>query len=261
MAEKKDIKIGIYRAPEQDQYLNYNDRPNGVSIDTIVVHYTVCDFNDAYLILTKPHGVSSHYLIDRDGRVDNLVSDDKRAWHGGVSYWNKDNVNDFSIGIELVNSGSGQEIKDGKLIYKDIDPFPEAQMVSLVALIDYIKENHPIKDHNIVGHSDIAPDRKMDPGIAFNWKYLNENGHGLYPKCSTTSNEVLYKLGDKGENVMSMQNGLKKYGYKIDASGEFDKLTQDVVRAFNVHFNNDINDYEPWYISSDMILEDLLMQA
>ena len=100
MPKELDINdIGIYRAPNEYQYLNYNDRPKGVITDTIVIHYTVGNFRSSYLTLTAPRGVSAHYLIDRDGRIDNLVPEEKRAWHAGVSHWHKDNVNDFSIGI------------------------------------------------------------------------------------------------------------------------------------------------------------------
>ena len=262
MRKELDInQIGLYRAPNEYQYLNYNDRLEGVITDTIVIHYTVGDFRSSYLTLTAPRGVSAHYLIDRDGRIDNLVPDDKRAWHAGKSYWHEDNVNDFSIGIELVNSGSGQSIDlNGKLSWEQIDLFPQAQMVSLVALIDYIKSNNPnIKNQNIVGHSDIALGRKIDPGIAFNWKYLADNGHGLYSDDKHDCPTVLYKFGDSCEGIKSIQAKLSKYGYNTSVTGEFDEDTQNVVRAFNMHFHNDTTfDYEIWDSVSDMRLDALL---
>lgn len=146
-------KIVVYNCP--DGHLNYDDRPEGAIIDTIVIHYTVSDYKSSYLTFTAPRYVSAHYLIDRDGKIDNLVPESKRAWHAGKSYWHKDSVNGSSIGIELVNNGSGQMIdSNNRLTFKEIDLFPEEQMISLVALISYIKaNNHNIKDQNIVGHS------------------------------------------------------------------------------------------------------------
>jgi N-acetyl-anhydromuramyl-L-alanine amidase AmpD len=260
-------KMGNYRPPDEHKYLNYNERPEGVVIDTVVIHYTVEDYPSSIAILTKPRNVSAHYIIDRDGRIDNLVADEKRAWHDGNSEWNKKaNVNDFSIGIELVNSGSDQSINSHqKLVWKEKDFFSSDQMSSLVILLDYLRKEHTeIKNSNIIGHSDITAwnARKVDPGICFDWKWLANEGHGLYSKCdlSKLSAKIMYEFGCN-DDVTNLQTRLQSLGYKIDITGVFDAMTRNVVRAFNMHFHTDTTfDYEVWNNESEMILNDLLTQ-
>jgi N-acetylmuramoyl-L-alanine amidase len=260
----------VFRAPENDKVRNFGYRKENTVIDTIVIHYTVCDFTKSYTILTMPRNVSAHYLIDRDGEIFSLVDEKHVAWHAGLSNWlNKESVNEFSIGIELVNSGSNQRVdSSGKLLWDEKDIFPEVQMTSLSQLIGYIKSENPqIEDRKIIGHSDITAwnGRKVDPGIAFNWKGLAKNGegHGLYPKCDTSglSNKILYKFGDSSEKITELQKNLNRYGYKINITGLFDDETQNVVRAFNMHFHTDTeNYYECWDNISEARLNDLLTQ-
>jgi N-acetylmuramoyl-L-alanine amidase len=266
MSEKPNIVV--FRAPENDKVRNFGYRKENTVIDTIVIHYTVCDFAKSYTILTTPRHVSAHYLIDRDGEIFSLVDEKHVAWHAGVSNWlGKDSVNDFSIGIELVNTGGNQRTDSTKkLLWDEKDIFPEAQMTSLCNLITYIKSNNPqIEDRKIIGHSDITgwSGRKTDPGIAFDWKALAENKHGLYPKCDTSvlSGEILYRFGDSSCKIEELQKKLNTYGYKINMTGLFDDETQNVVRAFNMHFHTDTtNDYECWDDVSEARLNDLLTQ-
>lgn len=143
---------------------NYNDRPAPL-IDTIVIHYTGMKTLETAIkrLCDEEAKVSCHYLIDRQGNVFYMVDEKYRAWHAGVSKWDgRENVNDFSIGIELENKGHefGYE------------PFTEPQMLSLIDLCKSIKTRHNIK--HIVGHSDIAPDRKQDPGELFDWNRLKK---------------------------------------------------------------------------------------
>lgn len=143
---------------------NYNTRPRDVEIDTIVIHYTgMKTLEDALCRLCDELAeVSCHYLISISGEVYRMVDEDKRAWHAGVSSWaGRENVNDFSIGIELENKGH-------EFGYT---PFPKAQMDALVALVNDIKTRHNIK--HIMGHSDIAPTRKKDPGEFFDWSLID----------------------------------------------------------------------------------------
>lgn len=297
-----DMEIKTYRAPNEYQYLNYGDRKDDITIDTVVIHYTASTFEEAYKCFTKPRNVSVHYLIDKDGRVEQLVDDFHMAWHAGKSSWHGDEaVNNFSIGIALVNSGSEHGVKNGKLSYGKSEPFSKAQMTSLCDVLAHIKNDlhilkgekapvknpdsiltqvknslealtsdtsqHPveIKDQNIVGHSDVTAyeARKFAPGVFFDWKWLAEQGHGLYPQCDTShvKAKVLYKTGDANTAIQDLQSRLQQYGYKIDVNGKFDVHTENVVRAFNMHFHTD-NDfgYEVWDNVADMQLNDLLHQ-
>ena len=139
---------------------NYNERPDGVAVDTTVMHYTgMKTLDDALCRLCDEKAeVSCHYLITKSGELYQLVDEKNRAWHAGISSWaGRENVNDFSIGIELENKGH-------EFGYT---PFPKTQMDALVALVADIKTRHNIK--HIVGHSDIAPTRKQDPGEFFDW--------------------------------------------------------------------------------------------
>ncbi len=142
---------------------NFSERQLPVTM--IVLHYTGMESAEAAIArLTDPNAeVSAHYLIDEDGTVHRLVPEDKRAWHAGQSHWRGiTDVNSASIGIELVNPGH-------EFGYRD---FPEAQIDALIVLMQDIKERHGITRGNIVGHSDIAPTRKQDPGELFPWGKL-----------------------------------------------------------------------------------------
>jgi len=144
---------------------NFNDRPDGVEVDTVVIHYTgMKTAEEALACMCDPEAeVSAHYMIYEDGDVVQLVAEDKRAWHAGVSFWDgRENVNDFSIGIELVNKGH-------EFGYHE---FPNEQMEALIELLRGIKSRHRIKKGNIIGHSDVAPERKQDPGELFDWGML-----------------------------------------------------------------------------------------
>jgi len=263
------LEIFEFKAPEHDKTRNFGYRPEGEIIDTIIIHYTAGDFLSSYKQLTMPRNVSAHYLIDIDGTTFQLVADDKVAWHAGASSWlSKDNVNNFSIGIELINSGSEQKIESGTLIYGEKDYFPQPQMTALSQLTDYLKHTHNnITDRNIIGHSDITAYncRKIDPGITFNWKEFSIKGHGLYPQCDTSliKPQILYSYGNdyNYESIKNLQGKLSQYGYKIEITGIFDENTNNVVRAFNMHFHNDITfEYECWDNISEILLNDLLTQ-
>lgn len=197
---------------------NYDERYNGI-IDFVIIHYTEMTFQGALDRLCDPVAkVSAHYLIKEDGQIFQLVDDSKRAWHAGNSYWNGyDGLNDRSIGIELDNDG--------------IEPFSESQIESCIKLCKYLKEKYAIERNNIIGHSDIAPDRKIDPGQFFPWKLLSKYGLGI--DIPTES-----KLGSKKlhNSPIEIQKALSKIGYKIYATGEFDEQTNFAIRAFLLHF-------------------------
>jgi len=153
---------------------NFGDRPDGCPIDILVLHYTGMQSGEAALerLCDPKSSVSSHYLIEEDGRVFQLVDENKRAWHAGVGIWqNCCDVNSHSIGIEIVNPGHEYGYR----------PFPEIQIQAVIALTQDILARHNIPANRIIAHSDMAPDRKEDPGELFPWRHLAENGIGLWP--------------------------------------------------------------------------------
>ncbi len=156
-----NIKIIQRKSP------NYDKRPKGSKIKSIIIHYTgMKNFKSALdRLCDKKSKVSSHYLIGRNGRIINLVNESHRAWHAGVSYWRGiHNLNNCSIGIELENPG----YEFGYL------PFSKKQMESLIFLCKKIKKKYQIHPEWVLGHSEIAPNRKKDPGKKFNWKEIKK---------------------------------------------------------------------------------------
>lgn len=142
---------------------NFDDRLQPISM--IVLHYTgMQDAPSAIARLRDPEAkVSAHYVVAEDGVTLRLVDEHKRAWHAGKSHWREwDLVNDVSIGIEIVNPGH-------EFGYR---PFPDEQIASVIALVASVKERYAITRGNIVGHSDVAPARKRDPGELFPWHSL-----------------------------------------------------------------------------------------
>jgi N-acetylmuramoyl-L-alanine amidase len=149
---------------------NFDARPGGV--DMLVLHYTGMPTAAAALARLCDPGakVSAHYLVDEDGAVEALVAEPNRAWHAGVSFWRgATSLNDRSIGIEIVNPG-----------HEGYRPFPPVQMQAVRELCRGILARWPIPARNVVGHSDIAPDRKQDPGELFDWRALAQAGIGLW---------------------------------------------------------------------------------
>jgi len=193
---------------------NFDARPDGAEIDILVLHYTgmktaeealarLCDYDAA---------VSAHYMIDRDGTIYTLVPEPDRAWHAGESYWaGERNVNGRSIGIELVNPGH----EFGYI------PFTDDQLGALIALSHGILSRHPIPPHRVVGHSDVAPARKKDPGELFPWWRLAEEGIGAWPTSQIQSS------GD-------FMTDLARFGYGVPP--EVDVRPDQVITAFQRHF-------------------------
>ncbi|GLQ24278.1 anhydro-N-acetylmuramyl-tripeptide amidase [Algimonas ampicilliniresistens] len=234
---------------------NYNGR-----VSVLVIHHTSANFEDSVNILTKPssNSVSSHYLVpdpsDTSYKKDTLevyelVPESERAWHAGRSYWNgKSALNDDSIGIEVVNqtycvkadapsaeSSSALNVRSAKrfCFYPD---FPESQIEILVPLIDGILKRHPrITPTQIVGHSDIAPDRKIDPGPRFPWHRLYKLGYGAWFDDDVAIKYWNRFLADPVP-ITNVQMALSAYGYKIEKTGVLDTQTRNVIQAFQLHF-------------------------
>src|SRR6202789_4312179 len=189
--------------------------------DMVVVHYTGMPTGDEALArLRDPAAkVSAHYLIEEDGRAFALVPEARRAWHAGVSFWKGErNLNGVSIGVELVNPGHD-------LGYR---PFPDAQIAPLVELLAGIRERWDVSDARIVGHSDVAPDRKIDPGELFPWKRLAEAGFGLWVEPAPAPGARL-KIGEESTAVFALQAGLTRLGYDCAPSGRYDETTAQTI--------------------------------
>jgi len=187
---------------------NFDARTLPVSM--VVLHYTgMTDAASAIARLTDPEAkVSAHYVVAEDGQVLRLVDEDKRAWHAGRSHWRTiDDVNSASVGIEIVNPGH-------VLGYR---PFPEAQMATLIPLLADIVRRHRIVPANVVGHSDVAPARKEDPGELFDWEKLARHRLALArPRANLadphwTAEGFLLALGRFGYDVSDGEAAIRAF--------------------------------------------------
>jgi N-acetylmuramoyl-L-alanine amidase len=205
---------------------NFNERLH--PLDMLVLHYTGMQDGPSALARMQEDReprVSAHYMVEEDGRVFRLVAEDKRAWHAGRSSWRgREDLNSRSIGIEIVNPGHEWGYR----------PFTEPQIAAVLQLCQGILMRWPIQQVNIVAHSDIAPDRKEDPGELFPWKHFAEHGVGLWPEPSRPEPWMMHgaAMGDAGMTVEGLQRDLATIGYRIDVTSTFTEQTAAVVRAF-----------------------------
>lgn len=217
--------IGVIEAPSP----NFDARTGPP--DILVLHYTGMKTGpEALDRLRDPESkVSSHYVVEEDGRIFRLVPEERRAWHAGVSFWKGErNINGVSIGVEIVNPGH-------EFGYR---PFPDPQIAAVIGLVGDIRTRWQIGDDRIVGHSDVAPARKDDPGELFPWKRLAEAGHGLWVDVPPAPGEPLAE-GAEGVGVFALQAGFTRLGYDLPPSGKFDAATKAVVTAFQQHWRQD----------------------
>lgn len=199
---------------------NFNERKCD-NIDMIVIHYTdTKDIFESLSILQNPaNEVSAHYLIDEDGTIYQLVDEEKRAWHAGISYWDGEtDINSLSIGIELQNAGHTNGYTE----------FPKEQMVALTELCQDIIKRHNIPQYRILGHSDVAPDRKQDPGSLFDWQQLAEDGVGIWAYL-----EYLQESKASPQTSQSLKEQFTKFGYNPAIDEEI------IKNAFKQHFISD----------------------
>jgi N-acetylmuramoyl-L-alanine amidase len=206
----------------------------------VVVHYTSASLERSLQLLT--HGeVSSHYLIgDGPATIYKLVDESQRAWHAGESEWEgRTWLNSSSIGIEIVNPGY-KDTPTGKLWY----PYSEAQVQALIVLLkDIVQRNH-IEPRHIIGHSDIAPLRKLDPGPLFPWKRLAQEGLGVWPDERLVAQRQSQMMGNV-PSISWFQQQLALLGYSTPQTGELDVTTRHVVAAFQMHYRPQKFDGEP----------------
>jgi N-acetylmuramoyl-L-alanine amidase len=201
---------------------NHGPRLGGGPIDMLILHYTGMLSGAAALdrLCDPAAEVSAHYLIEEDGTVWQLVPEARRAWHAGGSSWGRQrDVNSASIGIELVNPGH-------EFGYR---PLPEAQVAAAEALCRALLQRHPIPSHKVLGHSDVAPQRKCDPGELFDWPRLARAGIGLWPDFPSLA-------GAGPETIADVQNRLARIGYESPRTGVLDAETAKVVAAFQRHW-------------------------
>lgn len=206
---------------------NFDDRTLEVSL--LILHYTGMENGEVALSrMTDSHAkVSAHYMVETDGRIFQLVQEDRRAWHAGVSEWaGETNINSNSIGIEIVNGGHNVPNSDGSL-----PDFPDVQINAVIALSKDIMKRHAMSALNVLGHSDIAPARKIDPGEHFPWAGLAAAGIGFWPKNITDDTRILFERGDRDRGVSAVQSGLAHIGYSARVSGVMDEDTVNIIEA------------------------------
>jgi len=200
--------------------------------DMLVLHYTgMLTAAEAIARLQDPAAeVSAHYVVDDDGTVLRLVPEERRAWHAGRGVWQGEtDCNAASIGIEIVNPGH-------EFGYRD---FPEAQVAAVIDLVADIRTRWSIPDARIIAHSDLAPDRKEDPGERFPWKRLAGQGHGLWFEPAAERIAALggmLQKGDEGLGVLVLRSGLHRLGYGLTPAGTYDDAVVATVRAFQRHW-------------------------
>jgi len=214
---------------EQHPSPNHGPRAPGRPIDILLLHYTGMALPERALgWLCEPASkVSSHYLVFEDGRIAQLVDEARRAWHAGKSAWaGETDINSRSIGIEIVNPGH-------QFGYR---AFPEPQIDALTVLCRAILSRHPIPPERVLAHSDVAPDRKEDPGELFPWQRLHEAGIGHWVPPAPIATGPVIQRGDRGDAVLTLQQRLRDYGYAIGEESEFGPWTEAVVAAFQRHF-------------------------
>jgi N-acetylmuramoyl-L-alanine amidase len=199
---------------------NHDERRLGPP-DMLILHYTGMTSGAAATDrLCDPIArVSSHYVVEEDGAVWRLVPEERRAWHAGESGWlGRRDINAHSIGIEIVNPGH-------EFGYR---PFPDAQMRVVEELCRDIVARRSIAPRLVLGHSDVAPHRKQDPGELFDWPRLARAGIGLWPDFS--------RPAQAPDSVTDIQGALAAYGYDIPVTGTLDERTVQVLIAFQRHF-------------------------
>jgi len=217
----------------QTPSLNFDERTLPISL--LILHYTGMETGAAALerMRDTEAKVSAHYMVEEDGRIFQLVDEDRRAWHAGVSEWQGEtNINSNSIGIEIVNGGHDHPNKDGSL-----SPFPDVQIIAVIALCKDIESRHD--KLTLLGHSDIAPARKIDPGEHFPWYGLAAAGLGFWPDVQSDDRRILFEAGSRDRGVAIFQRGLAHIGYGARVTGVMDEATVKIVEALQRRYRQD----------------------
>jgi N-acetylmuramoyl-L-alanine amidase len=207
---------------------NHGDRKGRVP-DAIILHYTGLVTGAAALehLCTAASQVSAHYLIDEHGEIFQLVPELRRAWHAGIGVWAGDcDMNTVSIGIEIANLGH----------IGGLPPYPPEQIETVIALCQDISARWKIAPARILAHSDLAPDRKIDPGEHFPWAHLAKAGVGHFVAPCAVEDGPRLERDASGLEVEALQAMLARYGYGINVTGVYDAKTESTITAFQRHF-------------------------
>jgi N-acetylmuramoyl-L-alanine amidase len=208
---------------------NHEARIGVARPDILLLHYTGMKSTQAALERLCDPGprVSSHYLVFEDGRILQLVPEARRAYHAGASSWEgTSDINSRSIGIEIGNQGHDFGCPE----------FPDPQIAAVIGLCRDIISRTSIAARRVLAHSDVAPERKRDPGEGFPWRRLAKAGVGLWVEPEPIADGATLRPGDRGEDVATLQQALADYGYGVPVSGSYDTATEIVVTAFQRHF-------------------------
>src|SRR3984957_8494524 len=208
---------------------NHQPRRGVARPDILLLHYTGMATTQAALERLCDPGpqVSSHYLVFEDGRIFQLVPEARCAYHAGASHWEgSTDITSRSVGIEIGNQGHDW----------GCPPFPDAQIERVIALCRDIVARWSIAPWRVLAHSDIAPNRKRDPGEVFPWRALAAAGVGAFVEPEPIVRGGALCPGDHGEAVARLQRMLGDYGYGITASGHYDAAAHEIVTAFQRHF-------------------------
>jgi N-acetylmuramoyl-L-alanine amidase len=214
---------------------NYGERRNGRAPDMIVLHYTgMADAKIAvHRLTTVGTEVSTHYIVYENGRIVQSVPESKRAWHAGAAAWaGETDINSCSIGVEIINGGHDY----------GLPPYPLRQIAAVITLCKGIMIRRNIPRHRVLGHSDVSPGRKQDPGEKFPWALLAASGVGEFVPPAKIVAGPHMTVGASGENVRALQQALASVGYDIPASGIYDFATVEIVTAFQRHFRPELID-------------------
>jgi N-acetylmuramoyl-L-alanine amidase len=223
---------GSYNIDETMKSRGQNSR-----VDIIVLHYTASTKPSALMTLTN-RDVSAHYVVSDDPKpvVYRLVNEDRNAWHAGESSWyGRTFINQRSIGIEIVHPG-WQPNAQGE----NGHPYPDAQIEVVAKLTRDIAQRHGILPENIVGHSDVAPGRKVDPGPSFPWKKLAQMGVGRWFDEKLAAKYQAEYIRNGHPDAGWFQRQLKRVGYAVPESGYFDQKTLAVISAFQAHYRPEL---------------------
>ena len=209
---------------------NFDDRRDGIEPDMIILHYTGMQDEGAALerLCAADSKVSAHYVVFTDGRIVQCVPEKARAWHAGVSRWaGETDINSRSIGIEIANPGHDF----------GYPAFPLRQTAAVIAVCKGILTRRPkVRSERVLAHSDVAPERKQDPGEKFPWRSLADSGVGLWVEPAPIIKGDALRPGATGDKVRELQASLARFGYGIQVDGRYDVPTREVVTAFQRHF-------------------------
>ena len=214
---------------------NCGPRKLSAGPDILLLHYTgMGSGQEAEAWLCHPESnVSCHYIVHENGTVVQMVPESMRAWHAGASCWEGErDINSRSIGIEIVNGGHPA----------GLPPYPDHQIDVVIELAQDIIGRNDIRPHHVLGHSDVAPGRKIDPGERFPWKRLAENDVGLFDNTGAPDGSFVAAPGTRGRPVEALQALLSFYGYDVAITGEYDESTRLVVESFQRHYRQDCVD-------------------